>query len=188
MLLHFDPTSIKTFNDLVFNLSKKALPALRKKGFENYLSRNNHRVYPCKNGNIYVMKGAKYNDTEFHIAEKLTAAGYHVMFPNSGDLGKGRKNDVYIYDTKTYLPHKTELKSLFGNTADTVKSQLVCGAEQADVIVYDIQSSISAQWFVKGMRQGWSKNIHKILVNWRGQWHEFNKNNIFNNEIHKALK
>ena len=188
MLLYFEPDSIKTFSDLLFYLSKKATPAVRKKGFENYLSQNRHQVYCCKNGNLYVMSGAKYNDTEFHIAEKLTAAGYHILFPNQGDFGKGRKNDVYIYDTKIYTQHKVELKSLFGKTAEVVKSQLICGAEQAEFIVYDVQSSISAQWFIRGVRQGWSKNICKILVNWHGQWYEFIKKDVFSRKIYKILK
>lgn len=188
MFIYFDPFGIKTFSDLVSNLSKKAAPAIRKRGFETYLSRNNHQVYSYEQGNIYVMSGAKYNETEFHIAEKLTTAGYHIMFPNAGDLGKTRKNDVYLYDTKIYVQYKAELKSLFGTTADVVKSRLICGAEQASIIVYDVQSSISTQWFIKGLRQGWSRNIRKILVNWHGRWHEFKKDDVFSREIHKILK
>lgn len=175
----FDPTSIKTFSDLISNLSKKTAPAIRKKGFENYLLRNGHQAFSYKNGDVYVMNGAKYNDTEFHIAEKLTTAGYHVMFPNSGDLGRGRKNDVYIYDTTTYFPYKAELKSLFGDSAQTVRGRIISGGGQAPIIVYDVQSGIKRNWLIEGLRMGWSSNLRCILLNWKGQWYEINKDNVF---------
>ena len=177
--LYFDPASIKTFNDLIANLSKKVVPAIRKKGFENFLLQNEHRVYLYKNGNIYVMNGAKYNDTEFHIAKKLAAVGYYVIFPNSGDLGKGRRNDVYLYDINTHLLHKAELKSLFGNTAESVRNNLIYGSGQAPVIVYDVQSGIKRIWLIEGLRTGWNGNLRFILLNWSGQWYEINKDNVF---------
>jgi hypothetical protein len=51
---YFDPTGIKTFADLVGNLAKRAAPAIRKRGFENYLKNNKHSAFKYDNGNIYV--------------------------------------------------------------------------------------------------------------------------------------
>ena len=161
---------------------------MRKKGFENFLLQNEHQVYSYKNGNIYVVNGAKYNDTEFHIAEKLAKSGQIVMFPNQGEFGKGRKNDVYLYDTKTYFPHKVELKSLFGNTAESVKNNLICGSEQANVIAYDIQSNIKINWLVEGLRTGWNSNLKFILLNWKGLWYEINSKILFDKKIYDLLK
>jgi hypothetical protein len=36
--LYFDPLSIKTFADLITNMTKRVTPDIRKKGLENYLS------------------------------------------------------------------------------------------------------------------------------------------------------
>ncbi|MDR0863388.1 MAG: hypothetical protein LBO74_00465 [Candidatus Symbiothrix sp.] len=175
----FDPAEIRTFTDLIDKLSKKAVPEVRKKGFENYLKYNKYKVFEYKEGNIYVIQGAKYNESEFHIAEKLVKAGYHVLFPNEGDLGGGRKNDLYLYDTKTYIQTKAELKSLFGNTAQSVRSNLISGSGQASVIVYDIQSNIKKNWLIAGLRSGWSEEIKRVMLNWHGQWYEINKEFAF---------
>ena len=81
--------------------------------------------YKTKSGlttNVWVIKGSQYNETEFQIGEKLAKTGQHVLFPNQGALGKERKNDVFLYDAKTYIQQKVELKSLSGHTcATTVK-------------------------------------------------------------------
>jgi hypothetical protein len=177
--LDFDPEKIKTFADLTRNLSRKAAPEIRKRGFENYFKNSEYQVFEYKEGNIYVIQGAKYNDTEFHIAEKLVKAGYHVVFPNEGDLGKGRKNDVYLYDTKIYTQKKVELKSLFGNTAESVKSNLISGSGQASIIVYDIQLGIKKNWLIDGLRSGWTKDTKKVMLNWKGQWYDINNQHVF---------
>jgi hypothetical protein len=186
--LDFDPEKVKTFADLTRNLSRKAAPEIRKRGFENFMSKNKHKVFKYEKGNIYSMKGAKYNDTEFHVAEKLTKAGYHVLFPNDGDMGKGRKNDLFLYDTKTYAQKKVELKSLFGNTANAVTSQLISGSGQAGIVAYDIQSRITKHWLVEGLRLGWSKETKTVMLNWKGQWYEIDSDLLYSKEIYKFLK
>jgi hypothetical protein len=184
----FNFAEIETFANLISNLSKKIAPALREEGFENYLKNNKHRTFEYKEGNIYIIQGAKYNDSEFHIAEKLVKAGYHVLFPKNGDMGKGRKNDVFIYDTKTYAQTKVELKSLFGTTAESVKSNLISGSGQANVIAYDIQSNIKKNWLIEGLRNGWSENIKRVMLNWHGQWYDIKKNLLFADEIYDYLQ
>jgi hypothetical protein len=130
---------IITFADLATNLAKRVAPAIRKKGFENFLAHNKHEALNYTTGSgesasIYIMEGARYNEQEFHTSEKLAKSGYHVVFPNKGDLGKRRKNDVYLYDIKTYAQKKVELKSLFGNSMEAVKSQIISGTGQASII------------------------------------------------------
>jgi len=166
---------------------------VRKNIFENYLSKNGYTVCHTHKGNkitanVYVTQGSKYNDTELHVAEKLTKAGFHVLFPNQGDFGKGRKNDVVLYDSKTYVPQKVELKSLFGNTAEAVKSQLISGSGQASIIAYDIQSGIRKGWLIEGLRGGWSKSLQKVMISWKGQWYEVDDKVLFDKKIYDLLK
>jgi len=189
--LYFDPMGIKTFADLSFYLAQRATPLLRRKGFEFFLRNNRSKIQEHRKinaGSIIVMKGAKYNETELHIAEKLAKAGYIALFPNQGDLGKGRKNDVYLYDNKAYIQHKAELKSLFGYSAETIKHQLLCGVIQANVIVYDIQSNIKKNWLIEGLRCGWSQNLKMVLLNWKGQWYKIKKDDLFTQSIYHTLK
>ena len=180
--------NIQTFTDLVSVLSKRKDAVYRKQYFGHYFLRNHHRLFEYPNGNIYVLKGAVYSDTEFHVAEKLTKAGYHVVFPGQGDLGKGRKHDVFLYDSKTFIQQKAELKSLFGSTAESVKTRLISGSEQAGLIVYDIQSGIKKNWLIEGLRHGWHDNLKTILLNWKGQWYEINNRLLFDKKIYGLLK
>ena len=145
--LYIDTFGIRTFTDLTTNIIKKIAPEIRKKMLENYLAGNEHETFEYKTisgkkTNIWTIEGARYNAKEFHIAEKLARSGQHVLFPNHGALGDGRKNDVYLYDAKTYVQQKVELKSLFGETAEALKSQFISGSGQANIIAYDIQSNI----------------------------------------------
>ena len=57
-------------------------------------------------------------------------------------------------DAKTYIKRKVELKVLFGETAETVKKQLISGSGQASVVAYDIQSGIKKNWLIEGLRSG----------------------------------
>ena len=191
--LYFDPTGIMTFFDLTTGMVKKIAPSIRKKALENYLKNNEHDTYTYKTKNglttyIWDIKGSDYNETEFHISEKLAKSGQHVLFPKQGDLGKGRRNDVYLYDDKTYIQQKVELKSLSGHTAESVRSQLISGTGQAGVIAYDVQSNIKKNWLIDGLRNGWSDETKKVLLNWKGQWYEINSKIIFDKKIYNWLR
>ena len=191
--LYIDTFGIKTFTDLTSNIIKKVAPEIRKKILENYLANNEHETieYKTINGkktNIWVIVGARYDATEFHIAEKLARSGQHILFPNHGALGDGRKNDVYLYDSKTYVQRKVELKALFGETAEALKSQIISGSGQASIIAYDIQSNIKRNWLVKGLRGGWSKNLKSVMLNYKGQWYQFDENDVYGDDIYVILK
>ena len=190
--LYFDPVGIMTFADLTINMVKKVAPHIRQKGIENYLSNNEHDTFEYKTAsgektNIWIIKGARYNVTEFHIAEKLAKSGQHVLFPNQGVLGMGRKNDVYLYDAKTYIQQKVELKSLSGHTAETIKNQIIRGSGQAGVIAYDIQSNIKKLWLIDGLKKGWSKNLKKVIINYKGQWYEVDREKLYEGWLEKNL-
>ena len=189
----FDPACISTFKDVITLLEQKSTPAVRKRIFNRYFAKQAHKKFRYKtttgkHAYIYVMEGAVYTETEFHIAGKLIRAGYHVVFPNKGDLGKGRKNDVYLYDAKTYIQQKVELKSLFGHTADAVKSQIISGSGQAGIIAYDIQSKIKPNWLIQGLRNGWSSNLKTVMINWKGQWYQIEQDLLFGDEIYRFFK
>jgi len=161
---------------------------IRKKELEAFLSKHKHKVLTCAKANIYIMQGAQYNERELHIAEKLTKAGFHVLFPNQGDLGRGRKYDVVLYDTKTYVQQKVELKSLFGSTAETVTRQLISGSGQASVVAYDIQSKIKKRLLIQGLKDGWSKNLQNVMLSYKGQWYEFDRKKLFDGWLKENLK
>jgi hypothetical protein len=186
--LYFDPLGIVTFADLVTNMAKHAVPTIRKRGFENFLKHHQHETFKFKKGKILVVQDAKYDKSEWHIAEKLAKSGQIVLFPKQGDLGKGRKNDVYLYDPKTYIQTKTELKSLFGYTAEVIRSQLISGSGQAGVIAYDIQSGIKKNWLIEGLRNGWNDNLKFVMLNYKGQWHQLSRKEVFSETIYKTLK
>ena len=181
---YFDPLQINTFEDLTANMFKKVAVQIRKKGLENYLAKNEHEVFAYETVSgiktfIWAIRGSDYSATEFQIAEKLAKSGQHVLFPKLKDLGKGRKNDVYLYDSKTYVQQKVELKALFGNSAETVKKQLISGTGQANIIAYDIQSNIKIHWLINGLRSGWGDDTKKVLLNWKGQWYQLDREHAF---------
>jgi len=191
--LYFDPLGIKTFADLTANMVKKVSIPIRKKGLVNFLANNIHKAFTYKTvsgkkTSIWAIQGADYSDTEFQIAEKLARSGQHVLFPNQGDLGKGRKNDVYLYDAKTYVQQKVELKYLSGTTAVTVKNQLIGGSGQANIIAYDIQSNIKKNWLIEGLRSGWNSNLKTVMLNYKGQWYQVDYDLLFSDSIYTFLK
>ena len=191
--LYVDVFGIKTLTDLTSSIVKKISPDVRKKILDNYLANNNHETFTYKtvsgiNTNIWVIDGARYEGFEFHIAEKLAKSGQHVLFPNHGAFGNERRNDVFLYDAKTYIQQKVEMKALFGETAEALRSQLISGSGQAGVIAYDIQSNIKKMWLIDGLRKGWSKNTKKVLINYRGQWYQIEHDLLFSDNIYMFLK
>ena len=95
---------------------------------------------------------------------------------------------MYLYDAKTCIQQKVELKVLFGTTAKTLESQLISGSGQASVIAYDIQSNIKKNWLVEGLRSGWNENLRTVMINYKGQWYQFDKKDVFDENIYKILK
>jgi hypothetical protein len=143
------------------------------------------------------MTGSEYNQTEKQTAIKLTKADYLVVFPNKGhinrikkmegDTGK-RKNDVYIYDKKTYMQRKVDLKTCGTPSAKAIREHIISGSGQAPVIVLDIMGKTFAENIIKGFRRGWSDNTKSVLLNYKGQWYELDRDKVFSKWIKENIK
>jgi hypothetical protein len=188
-----DPMQVNSFLSLIDFMRVKAAPQLRKIAFD--LAMKNER-YKREN-DVFYMEGSSYNRTEKQTAEKLTKAGYYVVFP-SGQHIKGikikendtsaRKNDVYIYDQKTYKQRKVDLKTVNGASPETISQHIIGGSGQAPVIAIDIIGSVSKQNLIKSIRSGWAKDTKIVMINYRGQWYELDKKKVFSNWLEDNIK
>lgn len=191
-----DPLQVNSFLKLVDFMREKAIPKVRKIAFENMIK--NEKLSDAKtNNDVYVMKGAKVKDFELHTAEKLSKAGFLVVFQNKGHT-KGikkiensndkRSNDVYIYDKKTYVQTKVDLKTVHSGSKETIAQHIISGSGQAPVIAMDIQGGTTRWNLIKGIRSGWGNDTKRILINWKSQWYSLDKNQVFGKYIEEKIK
>jgi hypothetical protein len=188
-----DPMQVNSFLSLIDFMRVKAAPQLRKIAFD--LAMKNER-YKREN-DVFYMEGSVYNRTEIQTAEKLAKAGYYVVFPSGkhikdiktkeNDTG-ARKNDVYIYDKKTYKQRKVDLKTVNGASPEAISSHITSGSGQAPVIAIDIIGKISKLRLIEAIRSGWTKDTQIVMFNYNGQWYEVNKKNVFNDWMGKNIK
>ncbi len=143
------------------------------------------------------MLGSKFNETELQTAQKLTKAGYYVVFPSEGSIKKikiltgdsnPRINDVYLYDKKSFIQRKVEIKTINGGSIATIKNHIISGSGQSGILAIDIVSFTSKENVINGLRAGWSKDLKTILLNYRGQWYDLDKNKVFSRWIIDNLK
>ena len=188
-----DPMQVNSFLSLIDFMRVKAAPQFRKIAFE--LAMKNERYE--REGDVFYMEGAAYNQTEKQTAEKLTKAGYFVVFPSGQHIreikikendASERKNDVYIYDKKTYKQKKVDLKTTNGASIETISRHITSGSGQAPVIAIDIIGDISKQNLIKAIRAGWAKETKTLMVNYRGQWYELDKEKVFSGWIFDNIK
>jgi len=188
-----DPMQVNSFLSLIDFMRVKAAPQLRKIAFD--LAMKNER-YKREN-DVFYMEGSVYNRTEKQTAEKLTKAGYYVVFPSGQHIKdikirenntSARKNDVYIYDQKTYKQRKVDLKTVNGASPETISQHIISGSGQAPVIAIDIIGSVSKQNLIKSIRSGWSKDTKIVMINYRGQWYELDKKKVFSNWLEDNIK
>jgi hypothetical protein len=188
-----DPMKVNSFLSLIDFMRVKAAPQLRKIAFD--LAMKNER-YKREN-DVFYMEGSVYNRTEMQTAEKLTKAGYYVVFPSGQHIKdikirandtSARKNDVYIYDKKTYKQRKVDLKTVNGASPETISQHIISGSGQAPVIAIDIIGSVSKQNLIKSIRSGWAKDTKIVMVNYRGQWYELNKGRVFSDWMFDNIK
>jgi hypothetical protein len=189
--LSADPFAVNTFLELIDFMRRKAAPQLRKIAFERMIAKEQF----IREGDVFYMSGAEYDDTESQTAQKLTKAGYFVVFPGKGqikaikklegDTGK-QKNDCYIYDKKTYAQSKVDLKSSGQPSVESIAYHISSGSAQAPVIVLNITGKISKRHLIAGIRSGWINDTKRVLLNYKGQWYELNKKKAFDEwmEIH----
>jgi hypothetical protein len=180
----FDPFQINSFAKLVNALRFKVVSQLREKAFKNMLENEEY----VQDGNVYYMKGSVHSAQEEQTAIKLWKADYYVVFPGKGHIKEIKmlendktlyENDVYLYDRKTFYQQKADLKSVNGGSLDAIKNHIIDGSEQANVIVMDIPAKTSNLNVIKGIRLGWAKNTKTVLLNWKGQWYEIEKDNAY---------
>ncbi|MDR0415290.1 MAG: hypothetical protein LBH84_07760 [Prevotellaceae bacterium] len=60
--------------------------------------------------------------------------------------------------------------------------------ETSLIAAIDIVGSINKQNLIKSIRSGWSKDTKIVMVNYRGQWYELNKNKVFSKWIDENIK
>jgi hypothetical protein len=138
------------------------------------------------------MSGSEYSETESQTAQKLTKAGFFVIFPGKGQIKaikklegdeSQRKNDCYIYDKKTYVQNKVDLKSSGESSIKSISYHISSGSGQAPIVVMDITGKISKKKLIAGIRAGWVSDTKRILLNYKGQWYELNKKKVFGDWI-----
>jgi hypothetical protein len=189
-----DPMMVNSFLSLVDFMRVKAAPQLRKIAFD--LAMKNER-YKREN-DVFYMEGSIYSRAEKQTAEKLTKAGYYVVFPSGKHIkdikirendSSARRNDVYIYDKKTYIQRKVDLKTVNGASPEAISSHIASGSGQAPVVAVDIIGKISKQDLIGAIRLGWAKNTREVLLNYKSQWYIIDKEKAFDKEyLSKTLK
>jgi hypothetical protein len=188
-----DPMQVNSFLSLIDFMRVKATPQLRKIAFDLAMKNERHK----RENDVFYMEGSVYNRTEMQTAEKLTKAGYYVVFPSGKQIKdiktkendiSTRKNDVYIYDKKTYKQRKVDLKTVNGASPETISQHIISGSGQAPVIAIDIIGSVSKQNLIKSIRSGWAKDTKIVMINYRGQWYELNKDRVFSDWMFNNIK
>jgi hypothetical protein len=189
-----DPFMVHSFLNLVDFMKAKVAPQLRKIAFECAMKNEKH----IREGDVFYMQGAKYDRTEQQTAQKLTKANYYVVFPNreqinkikaiQGDKSK-RINDVYIYDKRTYIQRKVDLKTVNNGSKEAIISHIESGSGQAPVVALDIIAKVNKHDLIAAIRAGWTKGTRELLVNYRGQWYIIDREKAFAKEyLMKVLK
>ena len=87
------------------------------------------------------------------------------------------------------MPQRSEKNLVFQNKyVNIIYGRFLSGSGQASVIAYDIQSNIKKNWLVEGLRSGWNENLRTVMINYKGQWYQFDKKDVFDENIYKILK
>jgi len=127
-----DPLQVNSFLKLYDLMIEKVVPKVRKIAFNTMLE---HEKYN-REGDVIFMKGSEWNETERQTAIKLTKAGFYVIFPSKEQIKAikelenstdARKNDVYIYDKKTYFQQKVDLKTVSSGSKETIAKHITSG-------------------------------------------------------------
>ncbi|MDR2652255.1 MAG: hypothetical protein LBC68_08075 [Prevotellaceae bacterium] len=188
-----DPLMVNSFLSLIDFMRARVAPQLRKIAFERMIANEKHD----RKGDVFYLAGAKYNRTEQQTAQKLARADYYVVFPNKeqinkikaieNDTGK-RINDVYVYDKKTYIQRKVELKTINGASAEAISSQIISGSGQSSIIAIDIIGNISKHDLIDAIRAGWTNKTKILMINYRRQWYEIEHDLLFSKSIYRFIK
>jgi hypothetical protein len=188
-----DPFAVNSFLELIDFMYRKAAPQLRKIAFERMIANEKYR----QEGDVFYMNGAEYSETESQTAQKLTKAGYFVVFPGKGQIKlikqleddtSKRKNDVYIYNKNDYKQSKVDLKTSGEASVKSISYHIASGSGQAPVIALDVTGKISKRNLIKGCRNGWGNGTKEILLNYKGQWYKLDKKKVYGDWMEKNVK
>ena len=182
-----DPMGIGSIVDFVAYRKDNRSLKQREKAFRKVLQSEIHHT--DRNGAI-VMVGAKPTETELHTAGKLVRAknGYNTIFISQHQvegikkiLGiKNKTNaDILLVDKKTFVSRLADIKTVGNASRETIKAHIMKGSEQAPVVVLDIQGQVKRFDLIKGIRDGWCKNTKSVILNYKGQWYEISKREVF---------
>jgi hypothetical protein len=189
LILTADPLLIGPMKSMYDTMKSKVAPLVRKNAMNNFLRKNNHDVVfenKKQDTKIFSVEGAKYSEDELQSYIKLANAGKHVIIPNISAFEKrkdAKNNDAFIVDKKTFYNEAIELKRITGSgSLKTFISQLGKAGEQANVVVVDILPNLSPYTLMQNLRAGWNNEIKKILVYYRGQFRELDRNILYNDK------
>jgi hypothetical protein len=179
-----DPMMVNSFLSLIDFMRVKAAPQLQKVAFNLAMKNERYR----RENDVFYMEGSTYSRAEKQTAEKLAKAGYYVVFPSGKHIkdikikesdASARRNDVYIYDKKTYKQRKVDLKTVNGASPEAISSHITSGSGQAPVVAVDVIGKISKQDLIGAIRSGWAKNTREVLLNYKSQWYIIDKEKAF---------
>jgi len=185
--LRSDPTGIGSLVDCASYLIENRNLKKREQAFHSMLRSEIHKT---DKGGAIIMQGAKPTKTEIQTANKLVQAknGYNTIFLSPHQISKlksllGIENntnaDVLLVDRKSYVARLADLKTIGSASRETLKAHLMKGSEQAPVVVLDIQGQVKRFDLINGIRDGWCKDTKAVLLNYKGQWYEIDKDSAF---------
>ena len=171
---------------LIDNSIKKTVLKTRKTVFEKMMGEESCRFH---GENIFIMMGAKPNESEIQTAEKLAKTNeYYLVFPNDGQIKEIRKlknelgekrNDAYLIDKTTFRAIAVDIKTCGDPSPETIIAHLSEGVNQAPNLILDITGKISRAKLTIGLRRGWSRDLKSIYLNYHGHWYLLDRNLVF---------
>jgi len=139
---------------------------------------------------IFKHKPTKILMHEFVTAKKLTDVNYDVIFAPKGMFKtKDKKFDVFVIYKDKYLI-RADLKANFEPTKNSIFKSIESGSKQAEHIVLDINSEISINDLIDGLRSGLiaGKNVKSVMLFYKKQFLNLDRNAVFSKVIYKLLK
>ena len=122
-----------------------------------------------------------YNLMIEKVVPKIRKVAFNIMLEHE-------KYNTYIYDKKNYHQQKVDLKTINSASTETISKHIISGSGQAPVVVLDIQGNTNKWNLIKGIRNGWGDDTKRILLHWKGQWHQLTKEQIFSNYFEVTIK
>lgn len=139
---------------------------------------------------IFKHEPTKILSHELDTAKKLTEVNFDVIFAPKGMFKtRDKKFDIFAIYKDKYLI-KADLKANFEPTKNSIFKLVESGNKQAEHIVLDINSEISKNDLIDGLRSGLmaGKNVKSVMLFYKKQFFNLDRNAIFSKVIYKLLK